>query len=201
MRYEKGHSEATRQHIIDVASRRFREHGVAGVGLSAVMSDAGLTNGAFYTHFESKEELFRQVLLDALGKRKALLRETLDRGRSLEDTIRSYLSARHRDRPGNGCTISALVAEVARHPKPTREIFTSKIEDSIDLMAAQLPARSAAARRQDAIALYGMMVGTLQLARAVSDTNFSDEILESGIEAALAFIQKGVGSHSTATRG
>jgi TetR/AcrR family transcriptional repressor of nem operon len=165
------------------------------------MSDAGLTNGAFYTHFESKEELFRQVLLDALGKRKALLRETLDSGGSLEDAIRSYLSARHRDRPGNGCTTSALAAEVARHPKPTREIFTSKVEDSIDLMAAQLPARSAAARRRDAIALYGMMVGTLQLARAVSDTHFSDEILESGIEAALAFIQKDIGGHSAATGG
>jgi TetR/AcrR family transcriptional repressor of nem operon len=84
MRYAKGHSEVTRQHVIIVASRRFREHGVAAAGVASVMSDAGLTNGAFYTHFESKEDLFRQVLLDALGKRKELLGELTDSGAGLE---------------------------------------------------------------------------------------------------------------------
>ena len=66
MRYEKGHKDATRQRIIDVASRQFRENGVAAVGLAGIMTEAGLTNGAFYTHFESKEDLVRAVLLDAL---------------------------------------------------------------------------------------------------------------------------------------
>src|ERR1700733_15266162 len=70
MRYEKGHKEATRQHIIDVASKQFRESGVAAAGLAGVMSAAGLTNGAFSAHFESKEDLVGAVLSDALGQRE-----------------------------------------------------------------------------------------------------------------------------------
>jgi TetR/AcrR family transcriptional repressor of nem operon len=69
MRYEKGHKDATRERIIDVASQQFRENGVAAVGLAGIMSDAGLTNGAFYTHFESKEDLVQAVLASALNLR------------------------------------------------------------------------------------------------------------------------------------
>src|ERR1700749_1929409 len=74
MRYEKGHKDATRAHIIDVASRQFRGHGVAAVGLAGIMSDAGLTNGAFYNHFESKEDLVQAVLANALDRREQRLR-------------------------------------------------------------------------------------------------------------------------------
>src|SRR5271154_6092321 len=70
MRYEKGHKEATRQHIIEVASRQFRESGVAAAGLAGIMSAAGLTNGAFYAHFDSKEDLVGAVLTDTLGQRE-----------------------------------------------------------------------------------------------------------------------------------
>ena len=55
MRYEKGHKDATRQRIIDTASRQFRENGVAAVGIAGIMSDAGLTNGAFYAHFSPRK--------------------------------------------------------------------------------------------------------------------------------------------------
>jgi TetR/AcrR family transcriptional regulator, transcriptional repressor for nem operon len=60
MRYQKGHKDATRQHIIDVASAQVREGGVAAVGIAGIMTGAGLTNGAFYNHFESKEDLVEE---------------------------------------------------------------------------------------------------------------------------------------------
>src|SRR5271163_759381 len=97
MRYEKGHKETTRRHILDVASSRFRESGVAAVGLAGLMEEAGLTNGAFYTHFESKEDLVRAVLVDALTRREQKHRANLEARSGLEATIRDYLSARHRD--------------------------------------------------------------------------------------------------------
>src|SRR5262249_2121296 len=97
MRYDKGHKETTRQHIIDVASAQFRESGVAAVGIAGIMSAAGLTNGAFYTHFESKEDLVRAVLANALGGRKLGLRANLESKAGLEAAVRDYLSARHRD--------------------------------------------------------------------------------------------------------
>ena len=185
MRYQKGHKDTTRQHIIDVASGQFRENGVAAVGLAGIMSGAGLTNGAFYAHFDSKEDLVQAVLRNALSRREGALRTALESGAGLEAVIRDYLSARHRDGAGRGCPTAALVAEIARHPNRTRDAFTAKISEIIALLAAQIRDRSAAGRRRKAVAIYGMMVGALQLARAVNDRRLSDEILEGGVTAAL----------------
>ena len=189
MRYEKGHKDTTRQHIIEVASRQFRGHGVAAVGLAGIMSDAGLTNGAFYTHFDSKEDLVQAVLANALDRREERLRAVAADNAGLQMMIRDYLSPRHRDRPDDGCPTAALVAEVARHPKATRDAFTAKVSTFIELIATQIDAGSTAARRRNAVAIYGLMVGTLQLARAVNDKKLSGEILESGVTAALALAE------------
>ena len=138
-RYDKGHRDTTRRHIIDVASSQFRESGIAAVGLAGIMAEAGLTNGAFYTHFASKEDLVRAVLCDALEQREQRHKDNLANGIALEATIRDYLSPRHRDRAGAGCPTAALVSEIARHPKATRDVFTEKTSDIIALMAAQMP--------------------------------------------------------------
>ena len=185
MRYEKGHKDGTRQRIIDVASKQFRESGVAAVGLAGIMADAGLTNGAFYAHFKSKEDLVQAVLANALNRREVTLRTTLEANKGLEKAIRDYLSPVHRDRAGSGCPTAALVAEVARHPAATREVFTEKVSGLIPLIASQISTGQPKQRRRQAVAIYGMMVGTLQLARAVNDEKLSDEILESGVSAAL----------------
>lgn len=185
MRYEKGHKDATRAHIIEVASAQFREHGVAAAGLAGIMSAAGLTNGAFYAHFESKEDLVRAVLLDAFGRRQQRLRANLENKAGLEITVRNYLSVRHRDDAGTGCPTAALVAEIARHPRETRGAFTEKVSEIIDLIATQAGKGPPAERRKRAFAVYSMMVGALQLARAVNDKKLSDEILENAAEAAV----------------
>ena len=184
-RYDKGHRDTTRRHILDVASAQFRESGIAAVGLAGIMSEAGLTNGAFYTHFDSKEDLVRAVLLDALERREQRHKDNLANGVALETVIRDYLSPRHRDRAATGCPTAALVSEIARHPKATREAFTGKMSDIIALMAAQMRDGSAEERRRRAIKAYSAMVGALQLSRAVSDRQLSEEILENAVEAAL----------------
>lgn len=185
-RYEKGHKDETRRHILDVASTQFRESGIAAVGLAGIMSEAGLTNGAFYTHFASKEELVREVLNEALNRREERHKTNLENGVALEVTIRDYLSTRHRDHAGAGCPTAALVAEIARHPKATREAFTGKMSDLIALMAEQIRQGSAEERRRKAIAIYAIMVGALQLSRAVNDRRLSDEILENAVKTAVA---------------
>jgi hypothetical protein len=131
------------------------------------------------------------VLVNALGGRKVGLRANLEAGKALDATIRDYLSARHRDEPSGGCPTAALVAEIARHPKTTRDAFTAKIMDIVDLIAAKAGKGSPRERRKRAIAVYGLMVGALQLARAVNDRKFSDDILESAADAALALAGAG----------
>jgi TetR/AcrR family transcriptional repressor of nem operon len=185
MRYEKGHKDATRAHLIEVASAQFRENGVAAAGLAGIMSAAGLTNGAFYAHFDSKEDLVRAVLSDALGHREQRLRANLEGNAGVETTIRDYLSARHRDSAASGCPVAALVAEIARHPKKTRDAFTAKLSELIPLLAGGIRDGSNGERRQKAMAIYSMMVGALQMARAVNDKALSDEILENAADAAL----------------
>ena len=185
MRYDKGHKDETRRHILDVASAQFRESGIAAVGLAGIMSEAGLTNGAFYTHFASKEELVQEVLTDALTRRAERHKANLENGVAVETVIRDYLSTRHRDHAGTGCPTAALVAEIARHPKATREAFTDKVSDLVRLMAEQIRQGTASERRRKAITIYSTMVGALQLARAVNDRQLSDEILETAVDAAL----------------
>jgi TetR/AcrR family transcriptional repressor of nem operon len=186
MRYDKGHKDETRRHILDVASAQFRQRGIAAVGLAGIMSEAGLTNGAFYTHFASKEELVREVLIDALTRREERHKANLENGVAVETVIRDYLSTRHRDRAGTGCPTAALVGEIARHPRATRDAFTGKVSDLVALMAEQIRQGTAEERRRKAITIYSTMVGALQLARAVNDRQLSDEILENAVEAAVA---------------
>jgi TetR/AcrR family transcriptional regulator, transcriptional repressor for nem operon len=183
-RYEKGHKDETRQRILDVAARQFRERGVSAAGLAGIMADAGLTNGAFYVHFDSKEQLVRQVLDDALARREQVWRRLEDEEGALAAMIGDYLSARHRDDPGGGCPTAAIVAEVAREPAATRSTFTERIADIVARIAAKVKGPSAKQREADALAIYALMVGALQLARAVNDRQLSDRILQSGAAAA-----------------
>jgi AcrR family transcriptional regulator len=187
MRYEKGRKNATHTRIVDVASRRFRKEGVGSVGVARLMADAGLTHGGFYTHFASKEDLVREALIDALDQtRQELGLIACADGAGMEALVRTYLSPRHRDRPDRGCAAASLVSEIARLSRPTRVTFTERIEALIDLIAEQLTTADQRTRRKAAIGIFSVIMGALQLARAVADKNMSDQILQSGVNAALA---------------
>jgi TetR/AcrR family transcriptional repressor of nem operon len=183
MRFEKGHKEATRQRIIETAAARFRKDGLAATGIAGLMADAGLTHGGFYAHFASKEALVREAMAEALahGKSRAVLEEN-----GLEAYIRSYLRKAHRDSPEQGCAAAALTPEIARHDKTTRADFSEGVQSTFGRIAEKLPEHvPEAARWETAVGIFGLMMGTLQLARAVPDRKLSDQILESGIATAL----------------
>jgi TetR/AcrR family transcriptional regulator, transcriptional repressor for nem operon len=96
----------------------------------------------------------------------------------LEGLLEWYLTARHRDRPGEGCIYAALAADVARQNSPAlRRTFTAGLRPLIDTLVRIVPGRSRTARRQKALACLSAMVGALILARAVDDAELSDEIL------------------------
>jgi len=189
MRYAPEHNEEARTRILEAASRLFREHGIEGVGLAAIMAEADLTVGTFYTHFKSKEALLQESLLQSLKARNEALRQALLAG-DLELAVRTYLSAEHRDAPGTGCAAAALAAEVARHPLPTRTTFASEVELGLDLLVERLSQRRGMkVSRAEGAAFFGLLVGTLQLARATPDRAASAAILEAGIRAAHVLAQ------------
>src|SRR5437764_13258471 len=119
MRYGKDQKQVTKQRILQAAGRRFKQDGIDGAGIAAVISDAGLTNGAFYAHFASKEDLVANVLADQLRThRQSLDSQPADRA-GLEAFVRSYLSPEHRDQSADGCPSAALLDEIARRPAAT----------------------------------------------------------------------------------
>jgi TetR/AcrR family transcriptional repressor of nem operon len=184
MRYEKGHRDASRQRILQAASERFRADGVAASGLSRVMQDAGLTNGAFYPHFASKTELVRESLAAALEAQAEQMEEILDAG-GLEGVIATYLSPEHRDNPRIGCAIAALGAELAREPPETRAVHFARALALVRQVAAHMPPE-AGASEDAALAVFATLIGTLQLARVADTAELSDHILAVGRQAARA---------------
>ena len=152
------------------------------------MSDAGLTNGAFFGHFTSKEDLVANVLADQLrAQRQSFDAQPSDRA-GLETFIRSYLSPQHRDQCADGCPSAALLDEIARRPAATRQVFTDELMGVIDDIAARLVPADAGAARTDALTIFGMMIGTLQLARALTDRDLSDQLLARGVETAVKLL-------------
>jgi TetR/AcrR family transcriptional repressor of nem operon len=188
MRYPKDQKQATRQRILEAAGRRFKQDGIDGAGVAAVMSDADLTNGAFYAHFASKEDLVANVLADQLrAQRQTFDAEPPDR-EELEVFIRSYLSPQHRDEYADGCPSAALLDEIACRPATTKQVFTDQLMGIIDDIASRLDPTDAEAAQTDALTLFGLMLGTLQLARALTDRALSDQLLARGVETAMKLL-------------
>jgi TetR/AcrR family transcriptional repressor of nem operon len=188
MRYGKDQKQATRQRILEAAGRRFKQDGIDGAGVAAVMSDAGLTNGAFYAHFASKEDLVACVLADQLRTQRHSFDAQPSNRAGLEAIIRSYLSPQHRDACADGCPSAALLDEIARRPAATKQVFADELLDTADDIAARLDPTDPDAARTDALVLFGMMIGTLQLARALPDRDQSDQLLAQGVETALKLL-------------
>ena len=188
MRYEKGHKQATRQRIIETAAARFRRDGIEAVGVADLMAEAGLTHGGFYSHFKSKEDLIQAAAQEAATQSRARFFQRTSEG-GLEAWIRGYLRTEHRDHPERGCPVPTLAAELARHPKSTRTGFAEILERFPEAIDPFLPALPPAAKRKMAFGIFGTLIGSMQMARAVTDPAMSDEILEAGIQSALRLAQ------------
>lgn len=195
MRYEKGRRDSSRRRIMDVAAESFRRDGIAASGLAGIMSEAGLTNGAFYPHFRSKDELVRESLVAALDEQSNRLQKALAAG-GLEAVLSLYLSAQHRDGPESGCVLAALLPELARQPLETRKLYAERISKTVRQWASSLPPDTND-REAVALAVYATLIGTLQLSRAVTGTALSDRILAAGAEATRSLVKPRRGRKKT----
>jgi TetR/AcrR family transcriptional repressor of nem operon len=188
MRYEKGRKDASRGRIMEAAADRFRGDGIAASGLATIMSDAGLTNGAFYPHFQSKTELVRESVAAAMELQSQQLAEAMASG-GVKMAIAAYLSAEHRDNPGKGCASAALLPEISRQPPETREVYTDRLLALAHQLSATLP--QVKDPEGVALAIFATLIGALQMARAVEGTELSNRILAAGKDAARTLIEQG----------
>ena len=168
MRYSVEETAARHERIVKEASRLFRERGFENVSVAEVMKAAGLTHGAFYAHFASKEEL--QAAAVAYGQKVSLERVQRNRAMRKGSYADRYLSPRHRDNPGDGCTMAALGQEVARSAPKLKAAFERGLEEILSVEDGD---------RKEAIFQTAALLGGVVLARAVQDPRLSDEILRS----------------------
>jgi AcrR family transcriptional regulator len=187
-RYDKEHKQATRQRITETAGRRFKRDGIDGSGIATLMADAGLTNGAFYAHFESKDDLVATIVADQLRGQREWIRATAVDRAGVEQVVREYLSPAHRDNPEEGCPSAALLDEIGRCPDATKQAFTEGSLALVDDIAAVLAPHDPLSARTKTLSVYALMVGTLQLSRALADRKLADEVLEQGIQNAIAVL-------------
>jgi TetR/AcrR family transcriptional regulator, transcriptional repressor for nem operon len=170
MRYPASETAAKHERIVKEASRLFRERGFDNVTVGEVMRAAGLTHGAFYAHFGSKQELEEAAVAYGQSLSASRVRNYGANKKGRRAFAHRYLSRRHRDNPGDGCTMATLAQEVARSTPELKVAFERGFEEILAEVGGN---------RKQAIFQAAARIGGVVLARAVHDPKLSDEILQS----------------------
>ncbi len=179
-------AEKARNHdrILELASARFREAGIDGVGVADLMKEAGLTHGGFYRHFRSREDMVAEVVERAMENGRKVFdpitRSKDERRAVLAGLIDRYLSPAHRDR------ISTRARDVARSNDRARRAYTQSVASFLGVLTKLAAGDRPRARRAKAIGALSTLVGALSLARAVNDEALSAELLKSAAAEAKA---------------
>jgi TetR/AcrR family transcriptional repressor of nem operon len=179
MKVSKEKSAENRAALLLAAGRLFRERGIDGVGVAEICQQAGLTHGALYAQFPSKEALAAEALADGLAHSQAWLTAPIDgRAPALSDFLGLYLSSQARDNIAEGCAMAASASEIGRQGEAVSATFTdgfAKLSGAVERMLGG----SATERRQRALAIVAAMMGGIAAARATAKANpaLSDDIL------------------------
>lgn len=173
--------DATHERIVSVAARAIRRSGYDGTGVADIMKQAGLTHGAFYAHFKSREAMLAEAAARACAESSAaaaMVTAESPSGKVLESMLCSYLSKEHVARIDSGCPLAALGSETSRQTPEVRRVTTRHIKETIDLIARQSPDWGSPVAHERALVTISAMVGALILSRAVDETGLSDDLRE-----------------------
>lgn len=176
MPWPNDHSAESRDRILLSAERLFTEKGFDQVSIDQVMREAGMTRGAFYSHFDSKRELYAEAI------RSAARRMACDHPPKVDDLIRRYLSPEHLAQESGSCPLAFLVSDIGQRDQQVRESYTR----IFTALAARVSALPDAAPDAAALRAVVMMVGGVAVARALSDPALATQVLEACCQAALA---------------
>lgn len=177
MRVSKEKAEINRTSLLQAAGRLFREKGFDGVGVAEVAKEAGLTHGALYAHFPSKDALAAEAFTDGIDQRLALMR---GRKWTFEKFLEAMFSTEHRDNLENGCPMTASASEIARQGTAVAASFTRAFEETAAVLERSIESEiPAAQKRHIAISALAAQIGAIAVARAVAkiDAPLSKEVL------------------------
>jgi len=181
MRKSKAETAETRRRIVAAATEEFRKHGLHETGLVEVMAAAGLTQGGFYRHFKSKDQLVAESCAAGLGafvEKIAAATGDGDGTSGLQTILDTFLSPDHRDDRLEGCPLVSLGSELVRANTATRETATHGFNRLVDVVAKQFPRTKPEIARERAEFIVCAMVGAMTMSRMVTDPDLSTSILE-----------------------
>jgi TetR/AcrR family transcriptional regulator, transcriptional repressor for nem operon len=168
--------------LLGAASRLFREKGIDGVGVAEIAKEAGLTHGALYKHFPSKEALAAEAFYHPIAVKNAETDVSGEsRERSLEEYLDAMFSTEHRDNLANGCPMTASASEIARQGPVVAASFTRAFKEKVISLEASIKGKMPASqRRRFAVAALAAQIGAIAVARAVAnvDASLSKEVLQ-----------------------
>ncbi len=177
--------DVTHDRIVSVAARVIRRSGYDGTGVADIMKEAGLTHGAFYSHFASREAMLAEAAGRACAESAAAAADvvaSVPSGKALASMLGAYLSIEHVEHPDIGCPLAALGSETSRQAPEVRRVMTRHIKETIDLVARQLPDWGQPGAHERALVTIATMVGALLLARAVDEPALSDGLREAALK-------------------
>lgn len=184
MRVSRAQAAENRQNVINVASRLFRERGFDGIGLKDLMEAAGLTQGAFYKQFASKEDLAVEASNRALESASLRWSDAAEQNPDdpLGAVIAFYLSADHRGERMDGCPIVALGSDAARQGPGVKAAFETGIKAHLEVLGRFLAEAGGEESRGKAMAILATMIGAVTLSRVVNDPDLAQALLDAAVE-------------------
>lgn len=187
MRVNRIRAAENRETVINVASRLFRKHGFDGIGLKDLMESAGLTQGAFYKQFASKDDLAAQASRRAMENafRRWSAAAEANPQDPLGAVIAFYLSMAHRAERMDGCPVVALGSDAARQGADVKASFEAGIREYLQMLGGWLGEAGGGEPDDKAMAILSTMVGAVLLSRAVNDKRLSKQFLQAAAASVL----------------
>lgn len=181
MRISKEKAADNRTALIRAASKLFRERGIDGVGVAEISKEAGLTHGALYAHFRSKEELALEALSYGLDEANSrMYSSTMDGMPDLARFLDHYLALETRDDYGSRCAMAASASEIGRQDKAISARFAEGYMVMVRAFERQIaqndPGGDALGR---AMVVVATLIGSLAVARGAAKGNpaVSEQVL------------------------
>ncbi|XUM19665.1 TetR/AcrR family transcriptional regulator [Bradyrhizobium oligotrophicum S58] len=190
MRYHTEHKQEAKAKLLEAAGRGFRRLGYGGIGVDGLAKEAGVTSGAFYGHFKSKDAAFENAALAGLDELRAgiaSLQEELG-AHWAEAFIAFYLGERLTCGLDASCGLQSLTPDVTRASETIKASYGAALERVARQMAKGLQGSSEQVRLQKAWALMALLSGGVTMARSVASREARDAIAAHLKQAALALL-------------
>ncbi|MYM21925.1 TetR family transcriptional regulator [Duganella sp. FT135W] len=187
MQYSDEQREEARQRLLSGIGRGFRRHGYSGIGVDGLAKAAGVTSGAFYSHFRSKTEAFERAVIDGMDElAQGVAGFQLEYGADwIVHFVDFYLGVKRTCDLGQACALQSLGPEIMRAGDDARGMYQRQMMVVIEQVALKMPHATAALRTERAWALMSLLSGAVIAARSMQDAAVSDHISAAARQAAL----------------